>query len=179
MKRTAWVVAPIFVLLIGAAPALATGSHHEQQDGCDHGHTGKPCRPDPQPDHGKDCELHGNHGGINEDHCSTTTTTELTTTTTTAAPTSTTTTATIETGSTATTAPSTTSTTSLSLSTPAPERFAAPVEMIDAATLTNPAADSLAVDELPRTGWDAGFLFVIGMAVFCAGLSTWFAAKVL
>ena len=31
--------------------------------------TGKPCRDDPQPEHGKDCEAHGNQGGVNEDHC--------------------------------------------------------------------------------------------------------------
>jgi hypothetical protein len=38
-------------------------------DPCSHGNTNKPCRPDPQPDNGKDCEHHGNHGGVNEDHC--------------------------------------------------------------------------------------------------------------
>lgn len=48
----------------------AGNPHHEEADGCDHGATGKPCKDDPQPDHGKDCEKHGNHGGINEDHCS-------------------------------------------------------------------------------------------------------------
>lgn len=56
--------------------------HDEEGDGCDHGHTGKICRPDPN-DHGKDCDHHGNHGGVNEDHCRTTTTSPGTTTTTT------------------------------------------------------------------------------------------------
>lgn len=77
-----------------AAPAYSAKNnpHHEEQDGCDHGHTGKPCRPDPQPDHGKDCDKHGNHGGVNEDHCQgTTTTTQPPTTTTTVPPTTTTT----------------------------------------------------------------------------------------
>jgi len=39
------------------------------QDPCSHGNTGKDCRPDPQPDNGKDCEHHGKKGGVNEDHC--------------------------------------------------------------------------------------------------------------
>jgi len=90
------------VLGVAAAPAIATNPHHEEQDGCDHGATSKPCKDDPQPEHGKDCEVHGNHGGINEDHCevtSSTTTTEPPTTTTTSArtpdPTSSTTTTTL------------------------------------------------------------------------------------
>ncbi|MEI2713511.1 MAG: hypothetical protein V9G04_09525 [Nocardioides sp.] len=44
-------------------------AHQEQVDGCDHGATGRPCRPDPQPTKGQDCLVHGNWGGINEDHC--------------------------------------------------------------------------------------------------------------
>ena len=39
------------------------------QDECEHGNTAKPCKEDPQPDKGKDCEAHGNNGGVNEDHC--------------------------------------------------------------------------------------------------------------
>lgn len=39
------------------------------QDECEHGNSAKPCKEDPQPDKGKDCELHGNNGGVNEDHC--------------------------------------------------------------------------------------------------------------
>ncbi len=39
------------------------------QSPCSHGNTGKPCKPDPQPDKGKDCEEHGQKGGVNEDHC--------------------------------------------------------------------------------------------------------------
>lgn len=66
-----------------AAPAIGA-PHHEQTDGCDHGATSKPCRPDPSP-HGKDCLAHGNHGGINEDHCL-----EVPTSTTTTIPTDTT-----------------------------------------------------------------------------------------
>lgn len=59
---------------------------------CDHGNSDKPCRPDPQPNHGKDCLHHGKNGGVNEDHClPTTTTTQPPTTTTTAPPVTTTT----------------------------------------------------------------------------------------
>lgn len=40
------------------------------QGECNHGNSNKPCKPDPQPDHGEDCEEHGpNEGGVNEDHC--------------------------------------------------------------------------------------------------------------
>jgi hypothetical protein len=39
------------------------------QGECEHGNSAKPCRDDPQPDKGKDCEVHGNNGGVNEDHC--------------------------------------------------------------------------------------------------------------
>jgi hypothetical protein len=39
------------------------------QDECEHGNAAKPCKEDPEPDNGKDCEEHGNHGGVNEDHC--------------------------------------------------------------------------------------------------------------
>ena len=39
------------------------------QGECEHGNSEKPCKEDPQPDKGKDCELHGNSGGVNEDHC--------------------------------------------------------------------------------------------------------------
>ena len=39
------------------------------QEPCSHGASDKPCREDPQPLHGKDCEPHGNNGGLNEDHC--------------------------------------------------------------------------------------------------------------
>lgn len=44
----------------------AVASNHKFPD-C-HGKNSVPCRPDPQPSHGKDCLKHGK-GGINEDHC--------------------------------------------------------------------------------------------------------------
>ena len=38
------------------------------QGECEHGNSAKPCKEDPSPN-GKDCEAHGNNGGVNEDHC--------------------------------------------------------------------------------------------------------------
>lgn len=157
-------------LLIISSPAVnATPTHHEQSDGCDHGNAGKPCKPDPQPDHGKDCEEHGNHGGVNEDHCadeevptSTTTTTTPATTSTTGPASTTTTTAGV--------VSSTTSPAPTAEPAPTPAPHAAPALLVEPATQTNPA-------ELPRTGGDAGLLFVIGVAVLVAGLTTWFAGK--
>jgi hypothetical protein len=91
MKKIVFVLMMSLSGLALASPALATNSnsHWNENDGCDHGNSHKPCRPDPQPTHGKDCETHGNHGGINEDHCSgdsTTTTQPPVTTTTTSKP---------------------------------------------------------------------------------------------
>ena len=73
-------------------------------DDCSHGNSGKECKPDPQPEHGKECEDHGNASG-NEDHCDAVppTTTSTPSTTTTVQTTSTT-------GTTSTTTPGTTST---------------------------------------------------------------------
>jgi hypothetical protein len=51
------------------------------QGPCSHGNTGKDCKPDPSAN-GKDCDLHGQNGGVNEDHClATPTTTDVVTTT--------------------------------------------------------------------------------------------------
>jgi hypothetical protein len=75
------------------------------QGECDHGNSSQDtCKPDPQPDHGKDCEAHGNSGGVNEDHCVAETTTTDTTTTTETTTTDTTTTETTTTETTQTTA---------------------------------------------------------------------------
>src|SRR5512144_1056740 len=52
------------------------------QGKCEHGDSGQSCKEDPQPEKGKDCQEHGNQGGVNEDHCTGVdqTTTEPTTT---------------------------------------------------------------------------------------------------
>jgi len=38
------------------------------QGDCEHGNSGAACKDDPS-ENGKDCEAHGNNGGVNEDHC--------------------------------------------------------------------------------------------------------------
>jgi hypothetical protein len=60
------------------------------QGECEHGNALKPCKDDPQPDNGKDCEAHGNNGGVNEDHCKGDETTQTETTPTETTPTETT-----------------------------------------------------------------------------------------
>jgi hypothetical protein len=63
-----------------AATQTPPGTPPGQGD-CQHGNSGKACGDDPQPDNGKDCQAHGNNGGVNEDHCAPVeTTTEGTTT---------------------------------------------------------------------------------------------------
>lgn len=58
------------VLTLGLTGYTIANATPPGQDPCSHGATGKPCRPDPQPNNGKDCEKHGKNGGVNEDHCS-------------------------------------------------------------------------------------------------------------
>ena len=69
----------VLALLVGvlgfAVSGVAVAAGQEKpatppgQGECEHGNSAKPCKEDPQPDKGKDCEDHGNHGGVNEDHC--------------------------------------------------------------------------------------------------------------
>ena len=60
------------------------------QGECEHGNAANPCKDDPQPDKGKDCDEHGNAGGVNEDHCKAEETTPTETTPTETTPTETT-----------------------------------------------------------------------------------------
>jgi len=68
MKRTiailTLVAGALFVAqgVTAAAPGIGQGP-------CHHGNSNKPCREDPQPTHGKDCQVHGKNGGLNQDHC--------------------------------------------------------------------------------------------------------------
>jgi hypothetical protein len=62
-----------------AATQTPPGTPPGQGD-CQHGNSGKACGDDPQPDNGKDCQAHGNNGGVNEDHCAPVETTTETTT---------------------------------------------------------------------------------------------------
>ena len=99
---------------IGVSVALASNgngppSSPPGQGECEHGNSGQECKPDPQPEHGQECDEHGpNEGGVNEDHClSTTTTTTPSTSTTTTTPSTSTTTTTPSTSTTTTTTPCT------------------------------------------------------------------------
>lgn len=88
MKKIMFILLLASMLVVGilAASALANNDNPGSPgDNCSHGNSNKECKPDPQPEHGKDCEDHGNARG-NEDHCdddTTTTTTDTTTTDTT------------------------------------------------------------------------------------------------
>lgn len=159
-----------------AAPAMASDPHHEEIDGCDHGATGKECRPDPS-EHGKDCDVHGNHGGVNEDHCETTTTTTGPpgTSSTTTRPGPTTTTTTLEQPTTITTLkpsttttltaeqPSTTTTTSLDWS-----MATEPQTPIESAGVSECPSVPELCDELPRTGTSKTLLF-LGLGLVAGG----------
>jgi hypothetical protein len=59
------------------------------QGECEHGNSGAACKDDPS-ENGKDCEAHGNNGGVNEDHCKGDETTPTETTPTETTPTETT-----------------------------------------------------------------------------------------
>lgn len=125
MKRLRILIVAIGLFAIGATAAVALADKPPSppgKDPCSHGNTGKPCKPDPQPDRGKDCEKHGKEGGVNEDHCkgeATTTTTDTTDTTTTTNTTTTTeTTTTTNTTTTQGTTTSSTPTTTTTSTTP-------------------------------------------------------------
>jgi hypothetical protein len=76
------ILGTILIGAVGIFAGLAVGGTPPGQDPCSHGATNKPCKPDPQPNHGKDCLHHGKKGGVNEDHCLGTTTGTTTTSTT-------------------------------------------------------------------------------------------------
>jgi hypothetical protein len=173
------IVAALFMVAgvtLMAAPALAAKNnpHQEEIDGCDHGHTGKACKPDPQPTHGKDCVKHGKHGGINEDHCATTTTTQPPITTTTLPVTTTTqpvTTTTV--GNTTITQPVVTSTTQ------------SPTVTISGTTVAAPKTSetptpTLAVTpgSLAKTGTASDILIGAGFGLILFGIGTWMLSKI-
>ena len=75
-KHLTTLVLAAFVGVLGfAVSGVAVAAGNEKppsppgQGECEHGNSAKPCKEDPQPDRGKDCEQHGNQGGVNEDHC--------------------------------------------------------------------------------------------------------------
>lgn len=93
MKNKLIILGTILIAGVGIFSGLAVGGNTPPgQDPCSHGNTGKVCRPDPQPNRGKDCLHHGKKGGVNEDHCAGTTTGTTTDTNTTTSTTTNTTT---------------------------------------------------------------------------------------
>ena len=78
MKRVVLIAAMIAAFGLGAAAAFAGTSDKPPsppgQPECEHGNSQKPCKDDPQPEHGQECEEHGKNGGENEDHCKSETT---------------------------------------------------------------------------------------------------------
>src|SRR5207244_6009486 len=81
MKRTVGMLFVFGLLVAGGYSVAALASPPPSppgQDPCAHGNSSQPCRPDPQPLHGKDCDPHGQNGGVNEDHCAGTTGTTTT-----------------------------------------------------------------------------------------------------
>ena len=62
-------VVGVLIILPASIVLAAPPDDPPGRDPCSHGRTDKECRADPQPDRGKDCEKHGNQGGVNEDHC--------------------------------------------------------------------------------------------------------------
>lgn len=73
MKKVIMLAAMIAAFGLGGAAAFAGTSDKPPsppgQPDCEHGNSQKPCKDDPNPDHGQDCDEHGNQGGQNEDHC--------------------------------------------------------------------------------------------------------------
>jgi hypothetical protein len=65
---TAIVLAAALGVLGMASAGLAADPPGQRP--CNHGNSGKECKPDPQPEHGAECVEHGPHeGGVNADHC--------------------------------------------------------------------------------------------------------------
>jgi hypothetical protein len=99
MKRIIVLIVGALVLALGVVAAVAADPGHgngppatvpgSPGGDCSHGNSDQDCRPDPQPEHGQDCEDHGVAQG-NEDHCAPVDTTPTDTTPTDTTPTDTT-----------------------------------------------------------------------------------------
>jgi hypothetical protein len=165
-------------------------------DDCSHGKSDKDCKPDPQPDNGKDCQDHGNARG-NEDHCadasSTTTSTPTSTTTSTSETTSTETSTTVPTTSTTSNPPTTTGGSSSTTTTATANGPTSPPTTSTSETAgasapptkaglekelekqvkgvsTTPSAGPTNTGELPFTGFPAWLLALLGSAMVAVGL---------
>jgi hypothetical protein len=73
MRPLAMVLAGLIGAVTFGAVLLVTNVSADPPPGndgvCEHANSQQPCRPDPQPDHGQDCESHGQNFDGNEDHC--------------------------------------------------------------------------------------------------------------
>ena len=73
MRKVALIAAMLMAFGFGGAAAFAATADKPPtppgQPNCEHGNSGAECKEDPQPEHGGDCQEHGNKGGQNEDHC--------------------------------------------------------------------------------------------------------------
>jgi hypothetical protein len=132
---------------VSGIAVAGNGNPPPGQGECGHGNSEKPCKDDPQPDRGKDCEEHGNHGGVNEDHCNGETTPTETTTTETTTETTTTETSTTETSTTETTPPGTTPTETTSTETTPSQASSEPGKTEE----TNTTAPATVADEAEAT----------------------------
>jgi len=147
MKKVMVLLLALCLVPVGIAAGVALADPPEGgppgQLPCDHGNAQKPCRPDPQPDRGKDCLPHGRLGGENEDHCGPTETEPPTTTGEEPPGTVTTPTTTTPTTPTPTTPTETTSTTPTpSSSTPSPPVVPATPPPANSTQPTTPAPTS-------------------------------------
>jgi len=141
------VLAGLLIAGVGVSAALADPgngppSSPPGQGECQHGNSGQDCKPDPQPEHGKDCQDHGNLGGVNEDHClgatdSTTTTNTTTSEETTSSSTSTTTDETTTDETTTTDQPTTTDETTTTSTTTTTAQPSTPGSTTTSITTTN------------------------------------------
>lgn len=188
MRKCYTIIALIAVLALGmfAASALAAKPPAPPGQGeCAHGNSGKPCKEDPQPEKGKDCDEHGpKEGGVNEDHCKgttpppPTTTTDTTTEETTTSETTTSETTTEET----TTTPSTPGSEPSEPSQPSKPGVDKPTleEQLEEQAEQNGApqagattadAKGAASDTLPYTGFETWMAVIIGLGLSGAGLA--------
>jgi hypothetical protein len=69
-KRHAGAIVLVAVLGILGMASAGLAADPPGQGPCSHGNSGKECKPDPQANHGAECDEHGPfEGGVNEDHC--------------------------------------------------------------------------------------------------------------
>lgn len=147
----------VAVAVLGSANGAAA-NNSENQTGCHHGNSNKPCKVDPQSEHGNDCT---NPSGGNQDHCADTTTTTVST-----QPSTSTTISTVTTSSTAPAAPTTT--TSVVSTTGEQILVTVPSE---ASPSDSHVEIPIPLTELPATGGADGTLAMFGILLMGVGIT--------